>query len=91
MRIKQRKAEIQLQADIAEAEAERRVFEEADAKESWERDLFHWDEVTPGKAAFKPVKSAFTPMEGGRPGNVIDKTAIIPQGKQSYEPNEILQ
>jgi len=34
LRIKQRKAEIQLQADIAEAEAKRRVFEEADAKES---------------------------------------------------------
>ena len=34
LRIKQRKASIQLQADIAEAEAERRVFEEAEAEEN---------------------------------------------------------
>ena len=38
LRIKQRKAELQLQADIAEAEAERRVFEEAEAEETRERE-----------------------------------------------------
>lgn len=88
LRIKQRKAEIQLQANIAEAEAERQVFEEAEAEENRERELFHRDEVTPVRAALKPVKSASTPMEGGLPGNIIDETVIGSQGKQPYEPNE---
>ena len=91
LRIKQRKAEIQLQADIAEAEAERQVFEEAEAEENRERELFHRDEVTPVRAALKPVKSASTPMEGGPPGNIIDETVIGSQGKQPYEPNETRQ
>jgi len=91
LRIKQRKAEIQLQADIAEAEAERQVFEEAEAEENRERELFHRDEVTPVRAALKPVKSASTPMEGGPPGNIIDETVVDFQGKQPYEPNETRQ
>jgi len=81
LRIKQRKAEIQLQADIAEAEAERQVFEEAEVKENRERELFHRNEVTPVRAALEPVKSASTPMEGGPPGNSIDETVMSSQGK----------
>ena len=88
LRIKQRKAEVQLQADIAEAEAERRVFEEAEAEETQERDLFHRDEVTPVRVALKTVKSASTPMEGGLPGNITDEIAISPQGKQPYQQSE---
>lgn len=60
---------IQLQANIAEAETERRELEEADADENRERDLFHRDEITPPKQHALTVKSASTPMEGGLPGN----------------------
>ena len=91
LRIKQRKAAIQLQADIAEAEAERRVFEEAEAEENRERELFHQDEVTPVRVALKPVKSASTPMEGGLPSNATAETTLNLPGKQPYEPNETPQ
>ena len=76
-RIKQRKAEVQLQAIIAEAEAERRVFKEAEAEENRERDLFHRDEVTPVRVALKTVKSASTPMEGGLPVNITTRSRSV--------------
>ena len=62
LKIQQRKAEFQLQAKIAEAEAERQVTGAAEAKESC--DLFqHWDELTPNKSRFKPAKSSSTSLE----------------------------
>ena len=89
LRIKQRKAELQLEADIAEAEAERRVFKEAEAEENRERESFHRDQVAPLKVALKPVKSASTPMEEGLPRNATDVTPInLHQSKQPYEPKQ---
>ena len=76
--------ELQLEADITEAE--RRVFEEAEAEENRERESFHCDEVTPFKVALKPVKSAYTPMEEGPPSNATDVTPTNLQSKQPYEP-----
>lgn len=64
------------------------MYEETEAKENWE--LSDRDEVAPAKPALKPIKSATTPMEGGLTGNIIDETAIIPQGKQPYQTNETL-
>ena len=88
LRIKQRKAELQLEADIAEAEAERRVFEEAEAEENRECESFHRDQVAPLKVALKPVKSASTPMEEGLPRNAADVTPSNLQSKQPYEPKQ---
>ena len=81
-----------VQIELNEVLEEFKIANEAyQAEENRERELFHRDEVTPAKAALKPVKSTSTLMEGGLPGNVIDETAINPQDKQPYEPNETPQ
>lgn len=52
------------------------MFEEVEVEENRERELFYRDEVISVRVVFKFVKFAFTSMEGGFLGNIIDEIVI---------------
>ena len=90
LRLQQRKAELQLQGEIAEAEAERQIYEQAEAEEKIEeyhhrddKDI-HAREQSTSRSQY--VKSSSTPLERGIANN--DDPPIVPEYKQPCDPKE---
>ena len=88
LRLQQRKAELEIQGEIAEAEAERQIYAQAEAEGKLEayhhRDDSDIVQQPPKQSQY--LKSSSTPLEQGLAN--IHEPAIIPKHKPPYEPGE---
>ena len=85
LRLQQRKAEVELRSEIAEAEAERKVYEEAEASEA--RESYHRQgethQVNQSAQQSQQVKTASTPLEGHFTDSFEpDKTPLNPSAPE---------
>ena len=85
LRLQQKKAQVEIEGEIAEAEAERQVFEQAEANEKQEA-YHHRDESDLSKQSPKRSHYQSTPLEQCLVN--IHEPAIIPEHKPSYHPEE---
>ena len=90
LRLQQRKGQLELQDEIAEAEAKRQIYEQAEAEEKIE-EYHHRDEKDihareQSSSWSQYVKASSTPLERGIANT--DEPPIIPEYKQPCDPKE---